>query len=134
MVDVLDEERQALDPGIAKILDSDVEGDDEANDKRLIFCAACSHLLAAQAAAIEVNGAHLHHCENPHGYAFNVRCFAQALGCSISGQPEAADSWFPGYTWRYANCGECTTHLGWLFEDSEHFFYGLVKERIQTEG
>ena len=25
------------------------------------------------------------------------------------------DSWFPGYAWRVASCGECASHLGWLF-------------------
>lgn len=25
------------------------------------------------------------------------------------------DSWFPGYAWRIASCGECASHLGWLF-------------------
>jgi len=134
MVDVLDKERQVLDPGIAKLLDDDTETNKTADDEQLVFCASCSHLLASGAAAIEVNGSHLHHCTNPHGFTFNVRCFSQALGCSISGQPEAADSWFGGHTWRYASCAQCTAHLGWLFEQQDHFFYGLIKERIQTDG
>ena len=79
-------------------------------------------------------GQHAHTCVNPHGFAFDVRCYAQALGCSLSGQPEAADSWFAGYTWRFANCAQCSQHLGWLFEQTDHFFYGLIKDHVQTEG
>lgn len=131
MVDVLDKDRQGLDPAIANILEAERADKQQAADD-WIFCAGCSHPIARPSAAIEIAGQHTHLCVNPHGFAFTVRCFEQALGSSISGQPEAADSWFAGYTWRYANCANCATHLGWLFEEPGHFFYGLIKERIQT--
>ena len=41
------------------------------------------------------------------------------------------DSWFPGYSWRIASCGECASHLGWLFTSDK------VSERetvTETEG
>ena len=127
MVEVVDKERQALDPKLKAILE------DEEATKAFVYCAQCSYVLARADAGIEVHGSHAHFCTNPHGFQFHLRCFKEALGCAISGQPTAADSWFPTYRWRFASCGECQTHLGWFFESAEHHFFGLIRDRIQVE-
>ncbi len=128
MVDVIDKQRQELDPAIKRMLD------DGKNDRSFVFCAACSAVLGHSKDAININGSHQHFCTNPHGIDFNVRCYSDALGCAISGQPTAADSWFAGYSWRFATCSDCNTHLGWLFENSSNnHFYGLIRERIQID-
>jgi len=72
------------------------------------------------------------------GYLFHIGCFSEALGCSIAGTPEAADSWFMGFQWRIAACSECQRHLGWYFDrvtpgSETDFFYGLILDRIQHE-
>jgi len=131
MVDSIEQERQALDPKLRALLE-----DDATTDKNnLLFCVQCSTAIGRTSDAIDVNGAHQHFCTNPHGIDFDVCCYSQALGCNISGQPTGADSWFPGYTWRFATCSGCNVHLGWLFERAagQDHFYGLVRERIQTE-
>ena len=119
-----------LDPELRSMLEIE-----DADDKDFIYCAACSHILTRCDERIEVNGSHGHHFTNPHGFSFHVGCFANALGCDISGAPEAADSWFMGYFWRIATCGECQTHLGWYFAraNGAEFFYGLILDRIQEE-
>ncbi|MEM7216800.1 MAG: cereblon family protein [Pseudomonadota bacterium] len=127
MVDVLDRP-ETLDPKLRALLD------DEEATEQYVYCAQCSNVLARCDAAIEINGAHTHFCVNPHGIEFDVRCYAQALGCAIAGEPTAADSWFPGYRWRFASCASCQIHLGWLFQGAEHQFYGLINDRIQSDG
>lgn len=37
-------------------------------------------------------------------------------GCFALANEESAEfSWFPGYAWTIASCGECGAHIGWLF-------------------
>ncbi len=128
MVDVIDKERQELDPTLRKLLEDAPSSGPERDP-----CVQCRHVLARAQDATTVQGSHHHFCTNPHGIDFNVCCYSQALGCAISCQPTGADSWFAGYTWRFATCSECNVHLGWLFETADSHFYGLVRERIQLD-
>ncbi len=128
MIDVIDKQRQGT--------GSDLEVEkapEETSEKGYVYCATCSSVLADRSDRTEVNGTHEHTCTNPHGFTFHIGCYGQALGCSISGQPMAADTWFSGFRWRLASCSECTTHLGWYFERGTDFFYGLILDRIQYE-
>lgn len=93
--------------------------------RKLIICLQCRHHLADADDALFVDGQHEYELANPHGIVHKFRCFRDALGCAIEGRPTAADTWFPGYTWRLASCGNCRTHLGWFFEASKSF-YGLL--------
>ena len=125
MVDVLDKERQGLDPKLKEIV--------EDTDRRFIYCSICSNVIARPSDRIEVGGSHHHQFTNPFHVRFHVGCFAQALGCGISGERSAADTWFPGFEWRHAACGECHTHLGWYFDRADEYFYGLILDRIQDD-
>lgn len=128
MTDVLDKpDTTELDPALKDLVE---HTDDPGKD--YLHCAACSAVISNLANAIEINGSHHHHCTNPHGFDFHVGCFNEALGCSISGEREHADSWFPGFLWRYASCSECQQHLGWYFDHSEAYFYGLIMDRVQS--
>jgi hypothetical protein len=126
--EVKDPKVSTLDPNLKTILESN---DDE--DKDFIFCAQCSSVVSRVSERIEVHGSHAHYCTNPHGIQFHVGCFGNALGCDISGSPEAADSWFMGYHWQIASCSSCQAHLGWYFTSSGHNFYGLILDRIQQD-
>ena len=119
-----------LDPKLGSMLDIE-----DAEDKRFIYCATCSEVITTAAQRIEMQGGHTHNFTNPHGIPFHLGCFGNALGCEISGVPEAADSWFMGYFWRLASCAECHTHLGWFFARSsgEDSFYGLILDHIQED-
>ena len=133
MIDVVVKERQALDPQLHSLLDQEEE---EAKD--FIYCATCSTVIGRNVDRIEVNGSHDHRFTNPYGFLFHIGCYRDALGCSIAGAPEAADSWFLGFQWRMAACGECQRHLGWYFDGvtpgaENDFFYGLILNRIQHE-
>lgn len=126
MSEVQDKQRQGLDPKLEQLLERDL-----AAPRELVYCAACSHPVARQADVTSINGAHAHHFVNPYGIRFHVGCFADALGCDLSGRPTAADTWFPGFFWRLATCAECRTHLGWYFERGKDYFYGLILDRIR---
>jgi cereblon len=41
--------------------------------------------------------------------------FKRVAGAALSGRPETAHSWFPGYAWTIASCAVCGQHLGWEF-------------------
>lgn len=131
MIDVTDKERQALDPKLGVIVGRETE-----EQRDYIYCAVCSNVLGRRTDRIEVNGSFDHVCTNPYGIRFHLGCFANALGCTLSGEPIAADTWFAGYTWRLATCAECQRHTGWLFERAaggNDAFYGLILDRIQSD-
>ena len=69
---------------------------------------------------------------NPYGVVHHFRCYGRALGCSTKGNAHHADTWFPGYRWKIATCGNCDDHLGWLFEATDSF-YGLLVAKIITQ-
>ena len=128
MIDTVDEERQALDPKLKAILSPDEE-----EAKGYLYCAKCSHVIGRADDRIEVNGAFQHRLTNPAGITFDLGCYRDALGSTIAGERQAADSWFAGYLWRYASCAACGEHLGWYFDTSDHFFYGLILDRVQSD-
>ena len=120
-----------LDPALASMLDLS-----PADDKGYLRCSACHAVITQASARTEVGGRHDHQLVNPHGFEFHVGCFTEALGCDLSGEPQAADSWFMGYEWSIASCAECGLHMGWLFTraigkptDAE-YFYGLILDRL----
>ena len=130
MIDVLDKERQlrGLDPKLKEIVDDDTD-----NKGEFVYCAVCSNVIARQSDRIEMSGSHDHNFTNPFGIEFHLGCYSDALGCAISGERVAADTWFPGFQWRFANCAECQRHLGWYFDRANEFFYGLIIDRIQHD-
>ena len=125
MIDVLDKDRQVLDPALKEIVD-----DAESPEGGYVICGVCSHVVARQSDRIETNGSHAHEFTNPYGFRFRVGCFADALGCSISGEGVAADTWFPGFRWRLASCEDCRCHLGWYFDNPDSYFYGLRLDQV----
>ena len=115
------------DLGVAEVVKEDTRP-----KEGFLFCTACSHLVGHIQDRIEVNGSFLHTCTNPYGYVHHFGCHSDAHGCAISGRHHSADSWFKGFSWRLANCGNCDTHLGWLFEKPGEHFYGLILDRVQA--
>ena len=134
-----DERRASMSEKREGVLDNDTDlglaevVDESTRPKEgFLFCTACSHLVGHVDDRIEVRGSFVHTCTNPYGYLHHFGCHRDAPGCAISGPPHSADSWFTGFRWRLATCGNCDTHLGWLFERSGEHFYGLILDRIQA--
>ncbi len=96
-----------------------------------MLCTICSAHITTGKEAISVNGLHDHVFFNPSGIAFDVRCFQKAPGCLIQGNPTTDFSWFAGYSWQYAFCATCLSHLGWCFRsDDGDSFFGLIATRL----
>ncbi len=95
-----------------------------------LLCAACRYPIASLRERISVNERHEHVFANPHGYIYQIGCFAAAPGCALIGEESAFFSWFPGYAWQIALCGRCAAMLGWSFRSSESRFYGLILDKL----
>jgi hypothetical protein len=62
---------------------------------------------------------------------FHIICYREAAGCAREGTPTSLHTWFAGYDWCYALCGNCDNHLGWHYNASgRDQFYGLIKDRL----
>jgi uncharacterized C2H2 Zn-finger protein len=104
---------------------------DETNDaEKPLICSHCSAVITSEKEAIHVNGRHEHAFFNPAGIAFEIRCFRRARGCLVQGDPTTEFTWFSGYSWQYATCGTCLTHLGWFFLSNSKGFFGLMTNRV----
>jgi hypothetical protein len=90
----------------------------------------CSTPITSPEEAISKNGLHEHVFFNPTGIAFELRCFQHAKGCSLQGEPTTTYTWFAGYSWQYALCSTCLTHLGWKFLSDSDSFWGLIGNRL----
>ncbi len=108
----------------------DPQDTDEANKKGFLRCAECQYPITRKIDRIEMNERHQHVFANPHGHIFQIACFAQAPGCVAIGAETSQFSWFPGYTWQIALCGQCLTLLGWAFRSGEAQFFGLIIDKL----
>ena len=100
----------------------------------LLVCRICRAAVTRDSEQIPVNGAGVHRFTNVAGVTFDIACFGQAPGCSISGSATQEYTWFCGYSWQFAHCTECGEHLGWYFENrGDHSFFGLIIAQLLRE-
>lgn len=119
----------ATDP-INKLIEK-INEEQERSPRKIIVCAQCNNPITSEQDKVAINNTPHHVFTNPYGYTFHITCFKEALGCVHEGPLIAADTWFPGYFWRYALCSSCHAHLGWFYtSDGNHYFYGLINNRI----
>lgn len=103
---------------------------DTETDKRRLLCAACAHPVTDPGHRIARNGAHQHEFTNPHGVVYRIGCFDAAPGCIQVGPASNQWTWFPGFAWRIALCGQCQNHLGWEYRSTGEGFFGLILDRL----
>jgi hypothetical protein len=97
----------------------------------MVCCAACLQVVTSDQERIEIQGGSEHVYTNPHGFQFHVICYRDATGCIQEGSPTSLHTWFAGYDWCYALCGNCGGHLGWHYNAQDRSpFYGLIKDRL----
>lgn len=111
---------------------TDTRDSDDSGKKDILRCIECHYPITRQSDRIQVNEQHRHVFANPHGYVYKIGCFGQAPGCTAIGRESSHFSWFPGYTWRVALCGQCLTLLGWAFGSPESQFFGLIVEKLKS--
>lgn len=98
--------------------------------ERPICCRACGQVVAKNSGCSQTEDSEKTF-RNPAGYSFHVKMFDEAPGCVTLGNAVSEASWFPGYAWRLAMCGECDSHLGWRFEKAQtREFWGLIVTRL----
>ncbi len=108
----------------------DTQDRDEADKREFLCCTECQYPITWQTERININEKHQHVFANLHGYIYQIGCFARAPGCIPIGDETSHFSWFPGYTWRIALCGQCVTLLGWAFSSPEIQFFGLILDKL----
>ena len=70
---------------------------------------------------------------NPHGYIHEVITVSAVQNTLVEGPPIPADSWFPGFCWKYLICSSCLEFLGWSYHRPSELsmtFAGLSKDNI----
>ncbi len=103
---------------------------DQTKEAPRIFCRNCRFAVTSPSERIEVNSFHRHTFANPNGYLFEIGCFKEAEGCAATGMRTDEFTWFKGYFWQVGICRKCHNHLGWLFQSSGDYFYGLILNRL----
>ena len=67
---------------------------------------------------------------NPHGFIHEVITIRTVQNTLTDGIPVPADSWFPGFCWKYLLCANCMEFLGWSYHRPNELsmtFAGLSK-------
>ncbi len=104
---------------------------DHVEEEDTLYCFLCGTAITREAERVTMQGSHEHTFTNPGGYVYQIGCFRRAPGCEQVGAFTEEHTWFPGYSWRYAVCGSCGTHLGWTYSSAgRNEFYGLIVDRL----
>ncbi len=109
----------------------DPQDSDDSGKNEFLRCTGCQYPITRKMDRSQINENHQHVFANPHGYIYQIGCFAQAPGCVVTGQETGHFSWFPGYAWQIALCGQCFTLLGWAFNSGESQFFGLILDKLR---
>jgi hypothetical protein len=102
-------------------------------EEKVVVCRDCRHPITTVDALRSIDGSRTHTFFNPIGIVFEIICFSAAPGCAIHGPASTNFSWFSGFTWRLALCRNCLAHLGWYFESSDSFFFGLILQKLSGD-
>mmetsp|Transcript_3125 Transcript_3125/g.4826 ORF Transcript_3125/g.4826 Transcript_3125/m.4826 type:complete len:514 (-) Transcript_3125:61-1602(-) len=84
-----------------------------------LHCKDCMSVVAREDMVFQVPGAQgaVGAYVNPHGCVHQTVTVRKILQSKVlcHGRPSNEDTWFPGYSWTIAYCGNCYNHLGWKF-------------------
>ncbi len=129
-----DQEKVCFRKGNFDIPASDLQDENDTDElfqkKNMVLCAICRHIITSPEEVFSVKGNCDHTFVNPAGNKFRIRCFADAPGSVNSGELTNEYTWFPGYQWNYALCGNCFFHLGWFYQSDGNSFYGFIVDSI----
>jgi hypothetical protein len=95
-----------------------------------ILCANCLANITSQEFLFFVDGRNVFRFTNPSGITFLIRLFSKAVGSVEKEIPTEQFSWFPGFSWNFAHCQKCETHLGWKYYSRDKNFFGLIENKI----
>ncbi len=99
--------------------------------ERKLLCKHCEHIISSPEYRINFQGAFDHTFLNPSGQMFQIGCFRKANGCAVLGEVSSEWTWFQGFQWQVALCGQCLKHLGWFYQSETDFpFFGLILDAL----
>jgi hypothetical protein len=119
--------------GVPGVPDAEIVSDQETESEDILLCRSCRSTVTSNRHTISVNSSHYHAFFNPAGIVYEIRCFSEAGGTVIHGEPTTDFTWFQGYSWQYCLCGSCLIHLGWYFSSAADSFYGLIAAKLLSE-
>ncbi|CAK9227707.1 unnamed protein product [Sphagnum troendelagicum] len=99
-------------------------------------CKCCSAIIARRSDMLVMSSdGPISAYVNTHGYVHETLTLARARGLILAGQPQTANSWFPGYAWILAECTACAEHMGWRFiavakETRPKAFWGIRRSQL----
>jgi hypothetical protein len=105
----------------------------EPDEDHHLYCFVCGAAITRIELRIFIGNSHRHTFTNPGGFVYEIGCFSEAEGCEEEGEPTEEFSWFAGYTWHFAFCSGCGTHLGWVYQSATEtpgHFFGLILNRL----
>lgn len=101
---------------------------------RRLVCKACRTRITRRDLGMEIDGKHHHVFFNPHGYVFELGCFASAKNVIPTGPRTDEFTWFPGYAWQVVACAGCNSQLGWRYiSPTAGGFFGLILNALIEE-
>lgn len=112
---------------------ADMSDDDVEHGRRKLVCKFCRSVITRPDLGMEIDGKHHHVFFNPHGYVFELGCFASAKNIVPTGPKTDEFTWFPGYAWQVVACAGCQAQLGWRYTGNHGGFYGLILKALVEE-
>jgi filamentous hemagglutinin family protein len=107
--------------------------DADFEEEHPILCKTCGNKITLIEHMISVGGRHNHTFINPLGITFQIGCFSSAKGCVVTGRPSFEFTWFDGFSWQYALCSYCVSHLGWYYRSPDASFFGLIRGQLKED-
>ena len=106
-------------------------------ERKMYRCRSCSNPVAHVGDEISVGDIPVDSMQiNPGGYIHEIFTIRPVFQVIITGQPVPADSWFPGYMWRFCLCAQCGHHLGWSYQPYRQetiVFFGLRRGSVKED-
>jgi len=73
---------------------------------------------------------------NPAGALFEVVTVTDAENVKTLHNPSTEFTWFPGYSWQICFCAQCSSQIGWFFQNVEspqliESFYAFILSAIK---
>jgi len=107
----------------------------KSNESKSILCKICTTEISSSDWVISMGPKGTTQAfANPAGHLREILTLSQAWQLHLDENVTSDFTWYAGYAWRIAYCGNCAQHLGWRFEaigdQSLQLFYGLLTKAI----
>ena len=105
------------------------------NGSKAYRCLACNSVITYSDRLVAVSDTKRHRFTNPAGVICDFLTFSSCPGAATFGDPTDEYSWFPGYSWSFALCQNCSNHLGWHYRAASKLpelpeFWGILIHRV----